>query len=177
MVTGSDVFRSCQAAHIVGCPISCLCWYACTLVHVAVVCATSAVESPGSCREGAGLIPAVRVAALPKRRLQVPGCSECASPPPPTHTQPCQFVVLTRGTKAQRKAVSGVSVRPGVLRKDFDAEGLMPRAGGGTFGGYRSGWKGLGTAFLEVEGVGGKSVKMHSKRAKQMPCTALRPLV
>ena len=42
------------------------------------VCATPAVESPGSCREGAGSIPAVRVAPLPKRRLQVPGCSECA---------------------------------------------------------------------------------------------------
>ena len=36
---------------------------------VAVVCATPAVESLGSCREGAGLIPAVRVAALRKRRL------------------------------------------------------------------------------------------------------------
>ena len=59
-------------------PISCLCRYVCTLVYVAVVCATPAVESPGSCCEGAGSIPAVRVAALPKRRLQVPGCSECA---------------------------------------------------------------------------------------------------
>ena len=36
---------------------------------------------PGSCREGAGSIPAVRVAALPKKRLQVPGCSECAPLP------------------------------------------------------------------------------------------------
>ena len=36
---------------------------------LAVVCATPAVESLGSCREGAGSIPAVRVAALPKRRL------------------------------------------------------------------------------------------------------------
>ena len=81
MVTGSDAFRSCQAAHIVGCPISCLCWYVCTVVYVAVVCAAPAVESTGSCREGAGSIPAVRVAALPKRRLQVPGCSECAPLP------------------------------------------------------------------------------------------------
>ena len=39
------------------------------VLFVAVVCATPAVESPGSCREGAGSIPAVRVAALPKRRL------------------------------------------------------------------------------------------------------------
>ena len=44
-----------------------LCWYACTVLYVAVVCANPAVESPGSCREGAGSIPAVRVAALPKR--------------------------------------------------------------------------------------------------------------
>ena len=36
---------------------------------LAVVCATPAVESLGSCHEGAGSIPAVRVAALPKRRL------------------------------------------------------------------------------------------------------------
>ena len=50
-------------------------------MYVAVVCATPAVESPGSCREGAGSIPAVRVAALPKKRLQVPGCSECAPLP------------------------------------------------------------------------------------------------
>ena len=63
------------------CPISCLCWCACTLVCAAVVCATPAVESPGSCRGGAGSIPAVRVAALPKKRLQVPGCSECAPLP------------------------------------------------------------------------------------------------
>ena len=48
------------------------------VMYVAVVCATPAVESPGSCREGAGSIPAVRVAPMPKRRLQVPGCSECA---------------------------------------------------------------------------------------------------
>ena len=70
------------------------------VLFVAVVCATPAVESLGSCREGAGSIPAVRVAALPKRRLaagarlqrmrpprhaagvqdslQEPGCSECA---------------------------------------------------------------------------------------------------
>ena len=39
------------------------------VLFVAVVCATPAVESPGSCREGAGSILAVRVAALPKRRL------------------------------------------------------------------------------------------------------------
>ena len=57
-----------------------LCWYACVLLHVAVVGATLAVESPGSCREGAGSIPAARVAPLPKRRLQAPGCSECAPP-------------------------------------------------------------------------------------------------
>ena len=50
-------------------------------MYVVVVCATPAVESPGSCREGAGSIPAVRVAALPKKRLQVPGCSECAPLP------------------------------------------------------------------------------------------------
>ena len=36
---------------------------------LAVVCATSAVEPLCSCREGAGSIPAVRVAAPPKRRL------------------------------------------------------------------------------------------------------------
>ena len=76
MVTGSDAFRSCQAAHIVGCSISCLCCYVCTLMYVAVVCATPAVESPGSCCEGAGSLPAARVAAVPKRRLQVPGCSD-----------------------------------------------------------------------------------------------------
>ena len=54
--------------------------YACVLLHVVVVGATPAVESPGSCRDGAGSIPAARVAPLPKRRLQASGCSECAPP-------------------------------------------------------------------------------------------------
>ena len=52
---------------------------ACTVFR-AVVGAVTVVESPGSCRGGAGSIPAVRTAPLPKRRedRQVAGCSECA---------------------------------------------------------------------------------------------------
>ena len=49
-------------------------------VYPAVVGAAPVVESPGSCRGGAGSIPVVRMAPLPKRRedKQAAGCSECA---------------------------------------------------------------------------------------------------
>ena len=45
-----------------------------------MVGAVPVVESPGSCREGAGSIPTVCMALLPKRRedKQAAGCSECA---------------------------------------------------------------------------------------------------
>ena len=57
-----------------------LCLYVRMLVHVVVVGASPAVESADSCREGASSIPAARVAPLPKTRLHVSGCSECAPP-------------------------------------------------------------------------------------------------
>ena len=49
-------------------------------VYLVVVGAVPVVESPGSCRGGAGSIPTVRMAPLPKRREdeQAAGCSECA---------------------------------------------------------------------------------------------------
>ena len=59
-----------------------LCWYACTVLYVAMVCANPAVESPGSCREGAGSIPAVRVAALQKRRFPAGARLQRMRPPP-----------------------------------------------------------------------------------------------
>ena len=42
--------------------------------------AVPVVESPGSCRGGAGSIPAVRMAPPPQRRedKQAAGCTECA---------------------------------------------------------------------------------------------------
>ena len=52
------------------------------MFYVAKVCATPAVESPGSCREGAGWIPAVRVAALPKGTLAAGARLQRMRPPP-----------------------------------------------------------------------------------------------
>ena len=57
----------------------------CSCVSVAigmsVVGAGPVAESPGSCREGAGSIPAVHMSPPPKRRQETrraSGCSECA---------------------------------------------------------------------------------------------------
>ena len=71
MVSGSGAHRGVS-----------LCWYECTVLYVAVVCANPAVESPGLCREGAGSIPAVRVAALPKRRFPAGARLQRMRPPP-----------------------------------------------------------------------------------------------
>ena len=54
-------------------------WCTCMSPYCVVVGAVSVVESPGSCREGAGSIPTGRMALLPKRRRgeDEAGGSEC----------------------------------------------------------------------------------------------------
>ena len=97
------------------CPVSLLLSYACVLLHVVVVGATPAVESPGSCRDGAGSIPAARVASVPKRRLQAPGCSECA--PPAAGLQDPQAARAARGGGGVSFSLYGVGGR-GLLEKE-----------------------------------------------------------